>query len=638
MFTHKNRRVKTLKPQPLRESDYADIRRQLESIFYEIIFKPVVALLAPHNRQVRDAKELRNAVEDPIVVALKSGRVQYNNGVFTGQFDSRISKSLKAIGAAFNKTSKAFTLDPKRVPPAVLAMAHTYQQTARKLHVDVVKGLDSIEDSLDHLVDVHVVDAGTMVSKVQKGFEESVGDALGNKDLTDESREKLKKEYAESLKPWIKKFSAESIHELREQVEANALAGYRFDTLVDRIQSRHAVSKSKAAFLARQETALYVSKHRRTRFEESGVTQYVWRTAGGPRVRDDHKHLEGKIFSYDTPPIVDSATGRRGNPGEDFNCLPVGSGIEVAYGIEKAFRRRYRGDLTEVVTSSGKSFRATPNHPVLTLRGWCPVGLLQESDKIAELSDDLFGAAKMNFYRGIPTIDQVFSSFARALPTLTASSVVEDFHGDGTNGHIEVVRAAWGLTLHGQIRLLDGLEKFLLSVAEESASAVRAIDDYLALFFRTQILPADMALAGEGAALVQAQFRHPEKIGLRARARFDAIFEKKPANHAPAETEATRNGEFTFPLDVRLDDRSSINFVGVRMRKTSFYDGHVFNFTTKRGFYTTGGVVASNCRCVDSPVLPHISNFFTDADAKVGDPDDVRENSLFTPQLQECAS
>lgn len=315
---------KTLKGQKVSEDDYADVRKQLEKIFYEIVFKPVVALLAPHNKQVKDAaREMKNAVEDPVIAALKTGKVQYSSGVFSGEFNAATSKALKAIGAKYNSRTKVFTLAADLVPKPVLDMAKKYQDTAKELHDELKKRLDEMESVLDGSVSKHPVDATVVVGKVQRGFERSVGDALGNSELSDESRTQLKRDYTTSLAPYIKKFSAETIAELRAEVEANALAGYRFDHLVDRIQNRFDVSHSKAEFLARQETSIYVSKHRQTRFAESGVTQYVWRTAGGPRVREDHRKLNGRTFSYKNPPIVDEATGRRANAGEDFNCRCV---------------------------------------------------------------------------------------------------------------------------------------------------------------------------------------------------------------------------------------------------------------------------------------------------------------------------
>ena len=172
-----------------------------------------------------------------------------------------------------------------------------------------------------------MVDASVMIGKVQAGYEKSVGDALGNDELSDESRAKLKKQYADRLKPFIEDFSKDMIHELRETIETNALSGYRFDTLIKRIEVRYVVSKSKAELLARTETSIYVSKHRQARVAESGITQYIWETAGDSRVRSDHKHLQGQIFSFAHPPIIDERTGDRGNPGEIYNCRCVARAI-----------------------------------------------------------------------------------------------------------------------------------------------------------------------------------------------------------------------------------------------------------------------------------------------------------------------
>jgi uncharacterized protein with gpF-like domain len=37
-------------------------------------------------------------------------------------------------------------------------------------------------------------------------------------------------------------------------------------------------------------------------------------------VRPDHADLDGTLQDTYDPPIVDKKTGRRGNPGIDFNC------------------------------------------------------------------------------------------------------------------------------------------------------------------------------------------------------------------------------------------------------------------------------------------------------------------------------
>jgi SPP1 gp7 family putative phage head morphogenesis protein len=54
--------------------------------------------------------------------------------------------------------------------------------------------------------------------------------------------------------------------------------------------------------------------------QTAGFQKYKWRTQKDGRVRDDHKDLEGLVFSWDDPPITNSRTGDENNPGEDFGC------------------------------------------------------------------------------------------------------------------------------------------------------------------------------------------------------------------------------------------------------------------------------------------------------------------------------
>ena len=72
--------------------------------------------------------------------------------------------------------------------------------------------------------------------------------------------------------------------------------------------------------MARQETKLLVAEYRKNRFKQEGVTKYRWSTVLDGRERKLHRELNGKIFSWDNPPIIDERTGERGNPAEAYNC------------------------------------------------------------------------------------------------------------------------------------------------------------------------------------------------------------------------------------------------------------------------------------------------------------------------------
>jgi uncharacterized protein with gpF-like domain len=99
------------------------------------------------------------------------------------------------------------------------------------------------------------------------------------------------------------------------------------EPLTDRIQSIGGVTETRAAFIARDQTAKLTGSITQARQEAVGVDEYIWRTAQDERVvgnpsgkypegsegHMDHFHREGKVFKWSSPPPD-------GHPGESFNC------------------------------------------------------------------------------------------------------------------------------------------------------------------------------------------------------------------------------------------------------------------------------------------------------------------------------
>lgn len=86
------------------------------------------------------------------------------------------------------------------------------------------------------------------------------------------------------------------------------------------IQKNFAMTKNKAGFIARDQTNKLNAKVAEYRQKALGGERYIWRTVEDVRVRPDHAKLDGKTFYWDKPPVIDKRTGRRGNPGSDFQC------------------------------------------------------------------------------------------------------------------------------------------------------------------------------------------------------------------------------------------------------------------------------------------------------------------------------
>lgn len=81
----------------------------------------------------------------------------------------------------------------------------------------------------------------------------------------------------------------------------------------EKLVAQIGMSKNRAKFVAVDQTGSILGQLTAKRHQDMGVSRFRWRTSKDERVRDSHRELENKIFSYDDPPAV-------GLPGTDFHC------------------------------------------------------------------------------------------------------------------------------------------------------------------------------------------------------------------------------------------------------------------------------------------------------------------------------
>lgn len=115
------------------------------------------------------------------------------------------------------------------------------------------------------------------------------------------------------------------LDDTRKKVEQLLISSARTGVRVEDIAAQIArispdFSASRARLIARDQVLKLNGELTQLRHREVGITKYIWRTSHDERVREAHKVLDGRTFSYDNPPVVDSKTGRRANPGEDYQC------------------------------------------------------------------------------------------------------------------------------------------------------------------------------------------------------------------------------------------------------------------------------------------------------------------------------
>ncbi len=135
-------------------------------------------------------------------------------------------------------------------------------------------------------------------------------------------------------------------------------------------------------------------------------------------------------------------------PAHRIECLPGDNFVSGAV-VRAGHRRWYQGRIVEVVTNNGRKFTATPNHPMLTRRGWVAAGELNSGDDLigCRRDNDARAAGNSHKHERPSTISEVFVTLSKAAVTERIEGRLLDFHGDGSDCNVDVIRAARDLPL-----------------------------------------------------------------------------------------------------------------------------------------------------------------------------------------------
>lgn len=301
----------------MKEEYYDDIQKSLERYMFDTYYVPVIEILGINN------KKLLNAGEAAVVSALRSRRIAYSNLKFSGSFSINISKELSKF-ATFDERSKTWNVKsqldiPLHIRNTIFLVDSENKDTQRELEAF----FDDLERSLEKNPEPIITPIRKTVDAMQDDLNKDLGTLGVKKELTDDEKNNLAQDYNKSQTLNIANWNPEQIERLRDFVSASFTEGASKQSLIDYLMSEMEVSRNKAKFLARQETSLFLSKFRRETSKSAGVNRYQWSASMDERTRERHQELNGKIFFYGDPPIVDIDTGRKAEPGEDFGCRCV---------------------------------------------------------------------------------------------------------------------------------------------------------------------------------------------------------------------------------------------------------------------------------------------------------------------------
>ena len=311
-------------------------------------------------------------------------------------------------------------------------------------------------------------------------------------------------------------------------------------------------------------------------------------------------------------------------PDHRLECL-LGDNLVSGAVIRAGHRRRYQGKIVEVVTNNSRKFTATPNHPMLTRRGWVAAGELNSRDDLIgyRRNKDHCSTGYEHKHERPSAISEIFVAIAKANITERVGGQCLDFHGDGTDSDVYVVRSAHDLPF-GEFAAIRQ-PSIDLRFSESNLSALRFCpccghlivisqrcgfcdrpysDSRIAQLRKNEIIACTVGqrerVSAFSIGISRNQIRDRNIITEVGRQPTidemqSARISERPANTGslydpanPPDGCADDGGDFfdALPRDIEFDRVASLRVFD--------FEGHVYNLSTVHGYYLIDGLYTGN--------------------------------------------
>lgn len=327
-------------------------------------------------------------------------------------------------------------------------------------------------------------------------------------------------------------------------------------------------------------------------------------------------------------------------------------------------RRWYEGDLVVIHTASGVELPVTPNHPILTPRGWVAAGALDVGDHVVRHVGHAEGPVADNPHEHLsPTsISDAFGALRESveMATVTVPASPEQFHGDGSvDGEVDVVAPASLLLDDAQAVLGQDLSetgfagvnvrafplvgdgsglKLGLCALHASCGVVGGPDKRLPVGGAHTLPPADGGITSPYAGTVAGeQIRdgglvEPERNGDPVLGLAGPVAGNDQVGRVLVDEELAKLGpgfNETSPYHLLADANGGRDLADrlasvVAPDEVVYVDryawsGHVYNLETGEGWYTANAIVVHNCTHDLRPIIPGLTKRYGSTEDPEGD-------------------
>lgn len=377
-----------------------------------------------------------------------------------------------------------------------------------------------------------------------------------------------------------------------------------------------------------------------------GLKKYKYVATLDFRTSEICQNLSGKVF------LVKEAEIGVNYPPMHANCI-IGDMIAYSPDIEKLTKSSYSGNIFKFVTSKGRSFTVTPNHIMLTSRGWVRAKNIIKGDDIIYYSgwDKFLSSTTLNptDYNSITTIEKLFTSFLKngLMFASRMPATPENFKGDVVeNSEISIINVDSFLGNKKDIPFGKLISDFSLIPTNISTKSNFSTFSSIFEFLYCIGLASDgiMSSGGISNILLNGAFTHHNSISFRKSSHYDTRLFQTSYNNSSRNFKCSSNTLNTFSRIIKSDNFFNIkNFSSIGISNNNIilsqnssdwftrsikclcdfcntfsefvsfddiidiqiqkFSGHVYDISSLSTVYLCNGFVSSNCRSTTIPYL-----------------------------------
>jgi len=402
----------------------------------------------------------------------------------------------------------------------------------------------------------------------------------------------------------------------------------------------------RAMLIARTETARAYRTANVQQYRESGVVIGFKRLVKKETACMACLMSDGEKFDM-AEELSDHPRGKAEIPGNIIDCSSPTAFITL----------NYNGDVVVIRTASGKLLTVTPNHPVLTTRGWVSAKFIKKGDNVVSTGwgDRASGVMRPDKNHVPTTVENIPSSFNMfRLGSVPRSTKNLNGNGGIGDGDIDVVFANRLLWNGFDPSYRKHMIEFFFGSRNVGSIPFNASGNTAKMFIREFLTACIfLGLQHNEFSFGFSHFGKSENGGGFSTPSLDTVFGKNSSYNVPANIKLSGNGKFGFPGGVqgtnisrwqddlipadggkftRLNDRtfgftpeqpigleiirqslwggvppagrdlgaiaSNIVLDGVVEIGIRTYSGHVYSLQTQEEWYISNGIISHNCVAV----------------------------------------